>query len=76
MPNLSLKVGLFLLDNESTGTCYPYGQEPAQGLFVVLSKDYYICGETLKTDERAAYFSGEQGLGILAHALGRLGIEN
>jgi|GEM_PF-1140681 len=91
---------------------YPYDEEPVQGLFVALSKDYYICNETLKTantgsvpayvragivtpeftttnpfydnipgdtmepaSERSAHFAGEQGLGILAHALARLGIE-
>lgn len=91
---------------------YPYDEEPVQGLFVALSKEYYICGETLKTgdtglvpayiragiiapeftttdpfydnvpgdamdpaSECSAHFAGEQGLGILAHALARLGIE-
>lgn len=91
---------------------YPYDEEPVEGLFVALSKDYYICEETLKTDkdglvpayirdgiitpeftitrpfydnvpgstmeptsERLAHFAGEEGLGILAHALARLGID-
>lgn len=86
----------------------PYDEEPIEGLFVALSKDYYICDKTLKTDEeglvpayiragiiaseltttspfydnvpgdtmepaseRHAHFAGEQGLGILAHALVR-----
>jgi len=91
---------------------YPYDEEPIEGLFVALSKEYYICNETLKigetgivpayiqagiitpkfttttpfydnvpgatmepASERRADFAGEQGLGILAHALARLGIE-
>lgn len=91
---------------------YPYDEEPIEGLFVALSKDYYICDKTMKTgdtglvpqyirsgiitpeftitspfydnvqgstmkpaSEHRADFAGEQGLGILAHALARLGIE-
>lgn len=89
----------------------PYDGEPIQGLFVALSKDYYICDKALKTDEeglvpayiragiiapeftttspfydnvpgdtmepaseRLAHFAGEQGIGILAHALVRFGV--
>lgn len=30
---------------------YPYDEDPIEGLFVALSKDYYICDKTLKTNK-------------------------